>query len=77
MDAKRKRLQEIMCELQQGSGAKEGDNKQKRHAKKISLITMVHTWILLVRSFIYPESGHYVHHHHLMVRCNVDTKNVV
>ena len=31
MDAKRKRLREIMCELQQG-GAKEG--KQKRRAKK-------------------------------------------
>ena len=31
MDAKRKRLREIMCELQQG-GAKEG-NKQKRHAR--------------------------------------------
>ena len=32
MDAKRKRLQEIMCESQQG--AKEG-NKQKRHAKDV------------------------------------------
>ena len=31
MDAKRKRLQEIMCELQQG--AKEG-GKQKRRARK-------------------------------------------
>ena len=32
MDAKKKRLQEIMCELQQGGGTKEG--KQKRHTKK-------------------------------------------
>ena len=32
MDAKRKRLREIMCELQQGGGAKEG--KQKRRARK-------------------------------------------
>ena len=31
MDAKRKRLREIMCQLQQG--AKEG-GKRKRHAKK-------------------------------------------
>ena len=67
-----------MCELQQGGGAKEGDNKQKRRAKKMSLITMVLTWILLVRSFIYPESGHYVQqHHHPMVRHDVNTKNVV
>ena len=67
-----------MCELQQDSNAKEGDNKQKRHAKKISLITTVLTWILLVRSFIYPESGHYVQRHHCpMVRHNVDTKNAV
>ena len=28
--------------------------------EKMSLITMVLTWILLGRSFIYPESGHYV-----------------
>ena len=34
MDAKRKRLQEIMCELQQG-GAKEGNKKQKRRAKDV------------------------------------------
>ena len=33
MDAKKKRLREIMCELQ-GGGAKEGDKKQKRRAKK-------------------------------------------
>ena len=32
MDAKKKRLREIMCELQ-GGGTKEG--KQKRHTKKI------------------------------------------
>ena len=34
-----------------------------------SLITMVLTWILLVRSSIYPESGHYVqpHQHPTMV----------
>ena len=77
MDAKRKRLREIMCELQ-GGDAKEGDKKQKRCAKKMSLITMVLTWILLVSSFIYPESGHYVQQrHHPMVRRNVDTKNAV
>ena len=48
-----------MCELQ-GGGAKEGDKKQKRCAKKMSLITTVLTWILLVRNFVYPESEHYV-----------------
>ena len=65
-----------MCELQQGGGTKEG--KQKRHTKKkMSLITTVLTWILLVRSFIYPKSGHYVQRHLTMVRRNVDTKNAV
>ena len=39
MDAKRKRLQEIMCELQQG--AKEGD-KQKMRAKKDGVIVNYH-----------------------------------
>ena len=34
MDAKKKRLREIMCELQQGGGTKEG--KQKRRTKKRS-----------------------------------------
>ena len=32
MDAKKKRLREIMCELQQGGGTKEG--KQKRRTKE-------------------------------------------
>ena len=41
MDAKRKRLQEIMCELQ-GGGAKEGDKKQKRLAKKDGVIINYH-----------------------------------
>ena len=41
MDAKRKRLQEIMCELQQG-GSKEGDNKQKRMQKKDGVIVNYH-----------------------------------
>ena len=43
MDAKRKKLQEIMCELQQGGGAKEGDNKQKRRAKKDGVIVNYHS----------------------------------
>ena len=40
MDAKKKRLREIMCELQQGGGTKEG--KQKRHTKKDGVIINYH-----------------------------------
>ena len=36
-----KRLREIMCELQ-GGATKEGDNKQKRHAKKDAVIVNYH-----------------------------------
>ena len=39
MDAKRKRLREIMCELQGGA---KGDKQQKRHAKKDSVIVNYH-----------------------------------
>ena len=41
MDAKRKRLREIMCELQQGGGTKEV--KQKRCAKKDGVIINYHS----------------------------------
>ena len=78
MDAKRKRLQEIMCELQPGGGAKEGDNKQERHVRK-DVVNYHGPYVdSSGEKFIYPESGHYVQrHHHLMVRRNVNTKNVV
>ena len=60
MDAKRKRLQEIMCELQQGGGAKEGDNKQKRHAKKDGVIINYHSPYMdpSGEKFYLPQSGH-------------------
>ena len=75
MDAKKKRLQEIMCESQQGGGTKEG--KQKRRTKKDGVIINYHGPYVDSSGFIYPESGHYVQRHPMMVRRNIDTKNAV